>query len=76
VPCFAVPGDTRKLLEDCAVLRPTVFCAVPRVYERVYSGVMDKVRAAIHVPYGLRIAVSFMHLSWSAHHPDGSATTA
>jgi hypothetical protein len=36
-------GDTRKLLDDCAVLQPTVFCAVPRVYERVYSGVMTKV---------------------------------
>jgi hypothetical protein len=44
VSCFAILGDTRKLLEDCAVLQPTVFCAVPRVYERVYSGVMDKVR--------------------------------
>jgi long-chain acyl-CoA synthetase len=30
-------------MDDCAVLKPTVFCAVPRVYERVYAGVMDKV---------------------------------
>lgn len=36
-------GDTRKVLEDCAALRPTVFAGVPRVYERVYTGVMDKV---------------------------------
>lgn len=36
-------GDTRKLLDDCAVLKPTVFAGVPRVYERVYSGVIDKV---------------------------------
>lgn len=42
-PYIMLAGDTRKLLDDCAVLRPTVFCAVPRVYERIYSGVMDKV---------------------------------
>jgi long-subunit acyl-CoA synthetase (AMP-forming) len=42
-PCVRAPGDARKLLEDCVALAPTVFCAVPRVYERVYAGVMDKV---------------------------------
>jgi long-subunit acyl-CoA synthetase (AMP-forming) len=46
VACCCCAGDTRKLLDDCAVLRPTVFVAVPRVYERVYSGVMDKVGTA------------------------------
>jgi long-chain acyl-CoA synthetase len=39
-------GDTRKVLDDAKELRPTVFAGVPRVYERVYSGVLDKVRAA------------------------------
>jgi long-chain acyl-CoA synthetase len=37
-------GDTRKVLDDAKELRPTVFAGVPRVYERVYSGVLDKVR--------------------------------
>lgn len=36
-------GDTRTLMDDARVLRPTVFAAVPRVYERVYGGVMEKV---------------------------------
>lgn len=36
-------GDARKLLDDVHLLRPTVFCGVPRVFERVYNGVMDKV---------------------------------
>lgn len=40
-------GDTRKLLDDCAALRPTIFVAVPRVYERIYAGVMDKVRSSL-----------------------------
>jgi long-chain acyl-CoA synthetase len=37
-------GDTRRVLDDAKELRPTVFAGVPRVYERVYSGVLDKVR--------------------------------
>ncbi len=31
-------GDARKLLDDVAALRPTLFAAVPRVLERVYAG--------------------------------------
>lgn len=40
-------GDTRRLLDDAKELRPTVFAGVPRVYERVYSGVLDKVRRGV-----------------------------
>jgi len=39
-------GDTRKILEDSVALKPTVFAGVPRVYERVYAGVMDKASKA------------------------------
>lgn len=45
--CCCCTGDPKKLLDDCAVLKPTVFCAVPRVFERVYAGVMDKVRPGV-----------------------------
>jgi hypothetical protein len=34
------------------VLKPTVFCAVPRVYERIYAGVMDKVRGIMFPTLG------------------------
>lgn len=30
--------DHLKLLEDMAVLRPTIFCSVPRVYNKLYAG--------------------------------------
>lgn len=33
-------GDVLRLLDDIAVLRPTVFCSVPRLWNRIY----DKVR--------------------------------
>ncbi|CAA0830912.1 Long chain acyl-CoA synthetase 2 [Striga hermonthica] len=38
-------GDVKFLIEDLLVLRPTVFCGVPRVFERIYAGIMDKISA-------------------------------
>ncbi|CAB4290305.1 unnamed protein product [Prunus armeniaca] len=35
--------DIRFLLEDLQELRPTMFCGVPRVYDRIYTGVVNKV---------------------------------
>ena len=37
-------GDIRKLADDIGALRPTIFAGVPRVFERIYNGVMDQVR--------------------------------
>ena len=36
-------GDVLGLLDDIAVLKPTVFCSVPRLWNRIY----DKVQAGI-----------------------------
>ena len=30
--------DIRFLMEDIQALKPTIFCGVPRVYDRVYAG--------------------------------------
>lgn len=30
--------DNMKLMDDLAVLRPTIFCSVPRLYNRIYAG--------------------------------------
>ncbi|KAG2499949.1 hypothetical protein HYH03_002234 [Edaphochlamys debaryana] len=35
-------GDIRKLMDDVAALRPTIFAGVPRVFERVYNGIKEK----------------------------------
>eukprot|EP00898_Chlorokybus_atmophyticus_P000746 jgi/Chlat1/1672/Chrsp127S01906 len=40
-------GDTRKLTADIKELRPTFLAGVPRVFERVYSGVLDKLGANV-----------------------------
>ena len=32
--------DVKLLVEDIGELKPTIFCAVPRVLDRIYSGVL------------------------------------
>ncbi|CDO99032.1 unnamed protein product [Coffea canephora] len=39
-------GDLLKLLEDMAVLKPTIFCSVPRLYNKIYAGIMNAVKSS------------------------------
>ncbi|KAJ3683080.1 hypothetical protein LUZ60_013307 [Juncus effusus] len=36
-------GDVKLLTEDIGALKPTIFCAVPRVLDRIYSGLRIRV---------------------------------
>uniref|UniRef100_A0A0E0MGC7 Long-chain-fatty-acid--CoA ligase n=1 Tax=Oryza punctata TaxID=4537 RepID=A0A0E0MGC7_ORYPU len=38
-------GDIRYLMEDVQVMKPTVFCGVPRVYDRIYTGINQKIQS-------------------------------
>ncbi|XP_078428224.1 long chain acyl-CoA synthetase 4-like [Wolffia australiana] len=38
-------GDVKLLVEDIGELKPTIFCAVPRVLDRIYSGLQAKLAA-------------------------------
>ncbi|XP_072974428.1 probable CoA ligase CCL6 [Typha angustifolia] len=38
-------GDIRYLMEDIQELKPTIFCGVPRVYDRIYAGINQKISA-------------------------------
>ncbi|KAF9115941.1 Long chain acyl-CoA synthetase 7 peroxisomal [Mortierella sp. AM989] len=38
-------GDTLKLLDDVAVLHPTIFVSVPRLFNRIYDKVLAGVKA-------------------------------
>ncbi|KAG6646024.1 long chain acyl-CoA synthetase 7, peroxisomal-like [Carya illinoinensis] len=39
-------GDNLKLLDDLSSLRPTIFCSVPRLYNRIYAGIINAVTAS------------------------------
>ncbi|KAJ8622695.1 hypothetical protein MRB53_031224 [Persea americana] len=39
-------GDNLTLMDDLAALRPTVFCSVPRLYNRLYSGITNAVKTS------------------------------
>ncbi|KAG6395003.1 hypothetical protein SASPL_145594 [Salvia splendens] len=38
--------DIKKLLDDIKELKPTVLCAVPRVLDKIYTGLMEKISSA------------------------------
>ncbi|OAY27923.1 long chain acyl-CoA synthetase 6, peroxisomal [Manihot esculenta] len=39
-------GDTTKLMDDAAALRPTIFCSVPRLYNRIYTSIINSVKTS------------------------------
>lgn len=39
-------GDVRYLMDDLQQLKPTIFCGVPRVFDRIYSGILAKISAS------------------------------
>ncbi|MQL69969.1 hypothetical protein Taro_002258 [Colocasia esculenta] len=39
-------GDVRYLMDDIQELKPTVFCGVPRVYDRIYTSIHEKFSSA------------------------------
>ncbi|KAJ8747636.1 hypothetical protein K2173_012812 [Erythroxylum novogranatense] len=38
-------GDVRYLMEDIQELKPSIFCGVPRVFDRICNGTMSKISA-------------------------------
>ncbi|KAL7203208.1 hypothetical protein ACSBR2_016500 [Camellia fascicularis] len=53
-------GDVKLLIEDIRELKPTVLCAVPRVLDRIYSGLIEKTSSAGFVKNALfNIAYSY-----------------
>lgn len=38
-------GDVKLLVEDIAELKPSIFCAVPRVLDRIHAGLTEKLSA-------------------------------
>ncbi|KAJ9525357.1 hypothetical protein QJQ45_003248 [Haematococcus lacustris] len=57
-------GDIRKIMADIDALKPTLFAGVPRVFERIYSGVQDQPDTSPHTLWGQPV-VTVMR-GWSA----------
>ncbi|CAI7802566.1 unnamed protein product [Closterium sp. NIES-54] len=38
-------GDVRKLTDDLEALKPTFFCGVPRIFDRIHSAVVSKIES-------------------------------
>ncbi|KAL8100224.1 long chain acyl-CoA synthetase 6, peroxisomal-like isoform X1 [Apium graveolens] len=39
-------GDTTKLLDDMVHLRPTIFCSVPRLFNKIYASILNSIKAS------------------------------
>ncbi|KAL8143536.1 hypothetical protein V2J09_016568 [Rumex salicifolius] len=46
-------GDVRYLMDDLQELKPTIFCGVPRVFDRIYTGTQHKVSSSGAIKKGL-----------------------
>lgn len=49
----AVDGRVDKLVENLAVVRPTIVAAVPRIFEKVYNRVVESAKKGGSVKYGI-----------------------
>ncbi|XP_024986103.1 long chain acyl-CoA synthetase 4-like [Cynara cardunculus var. scolymus] len=68
-------GDVKLLIEDIGVLKPTIFCAVPRVLDRIYSGLQQKISSGSYFKHKLfDIAYSYKlhHMKGGSKHSEAS----
>jgi len=71
---FAVDGDVGRLVERLPVVRPTIIPAVPRIFEKVYAGVLATVRGGSPVAarlfgWGIGVGVRVALLRRQGRHP-------
>ncbi|XP_038688105.1 long chain acyl-CoA synthetase 4-like [Tripterygium wilfordii] len=67
-------GDVKLLLEDIAELKPTIFCAVPRVLDRVYAGLQQKISSGGFLKKTLfNVAYSYKQSNMKKGHKTGEA---
>ncbi|CAL0332016.1 unnamed protein product [Lupinus luteus] len=68
-------GDVKLLIEDLGELKPTIFCAVPRVLDRVYSGLTQKISGGGFLKQTLfNFAHSFKLNNMKKGHPHAEAS--
>ncbi|GAB2225459.1 hypothetical protein Droror1_Dr00006251 [Drosera rotundifolia] len=68
-------GDVKLLLEDIGELKPTVFCAVPRVLDRIYSGLQQKLSTGGKLKqtvFNIAYNYKFGHMKKGSKHSDAA----
>ncbi|GAB4834556.1 Long chain acyl-CoA synthetase 4 [Ancistrocladus abbreviatus] len=68
-------GDVKLLLEDIGELKPTVFCAVPRVLDRIYSGLQQKLSSGgrlKHAIFDIAYNYKFGNMRRGSKHTDAA----
>ncbi|XP_051145447.1 long chain acyl-CoA synthetase 4-like isoform X2 [Andrographis paniculata] len=69
--------DIKKLLDDIKELKPTALCAVPRVLDRIYSGLLEKVSSAgilRHTLFNAAYSYKLRNISKGYKHKEAAPT--
>ncbi|KAI3468613.1 hypothetical protein Pfo_025276 [Paulownia fortunei] len=68
-------GDVKLLVEDIGELKPTIFCAVPRVLDRIYSGLQQKISSGgfiKHTMFNLAYSLKLRNMRKGRKHSEAS----
>uniref|UniRef100_A0A5B7BY01 Long-chain-fatty-acid--CoA ligase n=1 Tax=Davidia involucrata TaxID=16924 RepID=A0A5B7BY01_DAVIN len=68
-------GDTKLLIDDIRELKPTVFCSVPRVLDRIYSGLIEKISCGgflKHTLFNIAYAYKLRNMSKGYKHVEAA----
>ncbi|XP_047969300.1 long chain acyl-CoA synthetase 4-like [Salvia hispanica] len=68
-------GDVKLLTEDIAELKPTIFCAVPRVLDRIYSGLQQRISAGGFIKktmFNLAYSLKLRHMKKGHKHSEAA----
>ena len=50
-------GDVRKLVEDAEILKPTIMCAVPMVFTRIYNGIKSELAKKPKIVHNIELKI-------------------
>ncbi|XP_039059457.1 long chain acyl-CoA synthetase 4-like [Hibiscus syriacus] len=68
-------GDVKLLVEDIGELKPSILCAVPRVLDRIYSGLIQKVSGGGFVKKKMfDLAFAYKYYNMKKGHKHGEAS--
>ncbi|KAL0329957.1 UNVERIFIED_CONTAM: Long chain acyl-CoA synthetase 4 [Sesamum radiatum] len=68
-------SDVKLLVEDIGELKPTIFCAVPRVLDRIYSGLQQKISSGgfiKHTMFNLAYSLKLRSMRKGHKHAEAS----